>query len=159
MDKYIENSLIEDSLREIYQGWLADLASTRWVSSGSISAAECEHLGIELITGIMVSISNKGLVASVHKTLADISRRGVQAGLTPTETSSFVLSLRTHLPKLRGNNTLEEAQLLLEQAALYTFEVYVESREHLILQQRRDILELSTPVKAMTVPSLTVNLR
>lgn len=140
-------SSAEDSIREIYQGWLSNLVNSRWLTSNNITSEECEHLGIELITGFMASVINKGLVTNLLKTLTDISRRGAQAGLTPSETSIFVMSLRPYLSKICGNNSnVEEAHFLLEQAALYTFEVFAESREQLIIQQQQDMLELSTPI-------------
>ena len=80
--------------------------------------------------------------------------RGLQ-GFTPSETASFVFSLKSPLfSALRKseNNAAElvenmlSADLLLDNLGLYTTEVYQRSREEVIRRQQEEMLELSTPV-------------
>ncbi|HET7470223.1 MAG TPA: STAS domain-containing protein [Gemmatimonadales bacterium] len=94
--------------------------------------------------------------AAVRDMLGGISRtRGIQ-GFTPSETATFVLSLkpalfsriRDELGKDAGAlfEELRRADELLDRLGLYTTEVYQKNREQVILRQQQDMLELSTPV-------------
>jgi rsbT co-antagonist protein RsbR len=94
--------------------------------------------------------------APVRDMLGGISRtRGIQ-GFTPSETATFVLSLKPALfSKIRDDlgkeptglfEELRRVDELLDRLGLYTTEVYQKSREEVILRQQQDMLELSTPV-------------
>jgi rsbT co-antagonist protein RsbR len=77
-------------------------------------------------------------------------------GFTPSETATFVFSLKPPLfSALRksGENdpvtlvdNMVTADLLLDKLGLYTTEVYQRSREEVIRRQQEEMLELSTPV-------------
>lgn len=94
--------------------------------------------------------------APVREALGGISRSGVQQGLTPSETATAVLSLKKPVfARIREEtdgdldvfaDTLWEATQLLDRLALYTTEVFQQTRESMILRQQEDLLELSTPV-------------
>ena len=81
--------------------------------------------------------------------------RGLQ-GFTPSETATFVFSLKqplfSALRKSGGNDPAElvenmwAADLLLDKLGLYTTEAYQQSREEVIRRQQEEMLELSTPV-------------
>jgi rsbT co-antagonist protein RsbR len=88
--------------------------------------------------------------------LGGISRtRGIQ-GFTPSETATFVFSLKPALfTRIRDElgkdasalfEELRRADELLDRLGLYTTEVHQKSREEVILRQQQDMLELSTPV-------------
>jgi rsbT co-antagonist protein RsbR len=77
-------------------------------------------------------------------------------GFTPSETATFVFSLKQSLfsalrksgendPVALVDNMLS-ADLLLDKLGLYTTEVYQRSREEVIRRQQEEMLELSTPV-------------
>ena len=77
-------------------------------------------------------------------------------GFTPSETATFVFSLKQPLfsalrksgendPVALVNNMLT-ADLLLDKLGLYTTEVYQRSRDEVIRRQQEEMLELSTPV-------------
>ena len=88
--------------------------------------------------------------------LANLSRsRGLQ-GFSPSETASFVFSLKKPLfARLRREFSKDAGALaeetwaateLLDKLGLYTTEVYQKSREEVIARQQQEMLELSTPV-------------
>jgi len=91
----------------------------------------------------------------VREFLTQLSRsRGVQ-GFTPSETATFVLSLKQPLfRRLRAQHKNADAMaddywnatVLLDRLALYTTEVYQQGREEIIRRQQEEMLELSTPV-------------
>jgi rsbT co-antagonist protein RsbR len=76
-------------------------------------------------------------------------------GFSPTETATFVMSLKeplfTRLQKESKNPEtlippLLAASGILDQLALYTTEVYQKGRDEIIMSQQREMLDLSTPV-------------
>jgi rsbT co-antagonist protein RsbR len=81
--------------------------------------------------------------------------RGLQ-GFTPSETATFVFSLKEPLfSALRKSDDSDPVELvenmlaadfLLDKLGLYTTEVYQQSREQVIRRQQDEMLELSTPV-------------
>lgn len=94
--------------------------------------------------------------ADAKELLGELSRSRAQAGFTPTETATFVFSLKQPLfallrGELKGDaEALAEetwrATVLLDKLGLYTTEIYQQSREEIIARQQRELLELSTPV-------------
>lgn len=92
----------------------------------------------------------------VREFLQTLSQSRARQGFTPTETATFVFSLKEPLfdrvQREHGNNAeqtgvlLWQASTILDKLGLYTAEVYQRMREELIARQQRDMLELSTPV-------------
>jgi rsbT co-antagonist protein RsbR len=92
----------------------------------------------------------------VRASLSDLSKNRAHAGFSPSETATFVFSLkealfaalrRTHAadPKLLNEETLL-ASSVLDRLGLVTMEAHQRGREQVILRQQQELLELSTPV-------------
>jgi rsbT co-antagonist protein RsbR len=93
--------------------------------------------------------------APVREMLGDLSRSRSLQGFTPSETATFVFSMKRPLfarlrKEVRGVEALADETWtvteLLDGLGLYTTEVYQKAREELILRQQQDMMELSTPV-------------
>jgi rsbT co-antagonist protein RsbR len=93
--------------------------------------------------------------AEVKRGLDELSRSRAAAGFSPSETATFVFSLKQPLfARLSGEikdvealwQELWSATALLDRLGLYTTEAYQKSRESVIDRQQRELLELSTPV-------------
>jgi rsbT co-antagonist protein RsbR len=94
--------------------------------------------------------------ASVRQLLEEISRSRALQGFTPTETATFVLSIKkplfVQLRDLAGTDAsalaaeLWTTTELIDALGLYTTEVFLKTREELIRRQQEEMLELSTPV-------------
>ncbi|CAN5877361.1 STAS domain-containing protein [soil metagenome] len=92
----------------------------------------------------------------VRDLLEDISRVRAANGFSPSETVSFVFSLKQPLfeamrQEYGGDNgaladEMSSAGRLLDQLGLHTIEAYQKNREAVILRQQEEMLELSTPV-------------
>jgi rsbT co-antagonist protein RsbR len=88
--------------------------------------------------------------------LGTISRSRAVQGFTPSETATFVLSLKQPLfvrfrKQLEGDpaalaDALWMSTVILDKLALYTTEVFLKNREDVIYRQQQELLELSTPV-------------
>ena len=92
----------------------------------------------------------------VRDFLEGLSRSRAQQGFSPTETATFVLSLKEPLfTRLRDElgqdagalgDELWITSVVLDRLGLFTTEAYQKSREAVIQNQQRELLELSTPV-------------
>jgi rsbT co-antagonist protein RsbR len=94
--------------------------------------------------------------APLRELLDEISTERARQGYSPTETATFVFSLKEPLfARLRtrfakdasavADSTWEVTQLL-DALGLFTVEVYQKGREQVIAKQQEEMLELSTPV-------------
>jgi rsbT co-antagonist protein RsbR len=91
----------------------------------------------------------------VRERLGTLSRSRALQGFSPSETASFVFSLKQPIfmqirACTRDAERLAEetwvAIMLLDGLGLYTTEVYQKGREEVIARQQQEMLELSTPV-------------
>jgi rsbT co-antagonist protein RsbR len=92
----------------------------------------------------------------VRDMLGDLSRSRAAQGFSPSETATFVFSLKQPLFDLLRQeydgqaaalaDELWTASSALDRLGLYTTEVYQKGREEIILRQQQETLELSTPV-------------
>jgi rsbT co-antagonist protein RsbR len=106
--------------------------------------------------------------AKMRDMLTSLSAARARQGSTPSETATFILSFKEPLfARLReeyrsdGEGLGREswtATRLLDKLGLFTTEVYQRTREDMIERQRRDLLELSTPVVALWEGVLAVPL-
>jgi rsbT co-antagonist protein RsbR len=86
--------------------------------------------------------------------LSSLSRSRARQGFTPTETATFVFSLKQPIYDLlrreqKGEQLTETswaATTVLDALGLYTTETYQKGREEIIARQQQELLELSTPV-------------
>jgi rsbT co-antagonist protein RsbR len=88
--------------------------------------------------------------------LGELSRSRAQQGFSPTETATFIFSLKQPLFNALNRDkgvsaeqiaaTVWTITLLLDELGLYTLEIFQKSREEVIVRQQREIAELSTPV-------------
>src|SRR5215471_4872780 len=94
--------------------------------------------------------------SDVRGLLEQISRSRAVLGFSPSETATFVFSLKQPLFQLlrtelsRDGAALADetwrATVLLDRLGLFTTEVHQKSREEVIARQQEEMLELSTPV-------------
>jgi rsbT co-antagonist protein RsbR len=92
----------------------------------------------------------------VRNQLAEVSAGRAQKGFSPSETATFVFSLKQPLfDRLRQElgsdvqalaDEIWRATVLLDSLGLYTTEIYQKGREQVISRQQEELLELSTPV-------------
>ena len=94
--------------------------------------------------------------ANTRQFLEDVSVSRAQQGYSPSETATFVFSLKGPLfDAIRGRlardpeaavSAIVETSRLLDALGLFTTEVYQRGREQIIVRQQQELLELSTPV-------------
>jgi rsbT co-antagonist protein RsbR len=92
----------------------------------------------------------------VKEHIAEVTRSRAEQGFSPSETATFVFSLKQPLFDLAqqraGQDSKKLAEMLwdltvlLDKLGLYTTEAYQETRESVIMRQQQELMELSTPV-------------
>lgn len=131
---------------------------------------------MDLITDIDLERESRELLALIQRALADgdgagfetprwepvrdflrgLSRSRAELGFTPSETATFVFSLKQPLLARLSQEFGDDAQglievvwettTLLDSLGLLTTEEYQKGREAVIARQQRELIELSTPV-------------
>ncbi len=142
--------------------WRELLAEAGATGGGRIKDAELQKqcrdflaaLGAGL-TGGAATVGDEHF-ANARALLDEVSRSRATQGFSPTETATFVFSLKEPLfEQLRGEigddavaiaNVAWEMSRIVDQLGLYTMEVYQRSREEVVRRQQEEIAELSTPV-------------
>jgi rsbT co-antagonist protein RsbR len=155
-------SLVADNEQTIFPEWLdlqkkAGTLKTGRITEGELTAQSREFL--HLLRDGLAKGGNDAANAAygpAREMLGNLSRSRALQGFSPTETATFIFSLKQPLfNALNRDKTLSPAQvaqitwsttLLLDELGLFTLEVFQKSREEVILRQQREIAELSTPV-------------
>jgi rsbT co-antagonist protein RsbR len=147
---------------EINANWLkemnsavrrSDLLSERQLQSECKEVLSALNEGVS--SGDLVHLENKSW-EHTKELLQSISASRAQSGFSPSETATYILSLKRPIfeviRKELGNkpdelfNEIWTANLLIDKLALLTSEAFQLTREQLIARQQQDMLELSTPV-------------
>ncbi|MBR2817232.1 MAG: STAS domain-containing protein [Reyranella sp.] len=149
--------LITDGEAEILADWLRTFAT----GETRISEQEAKAQGKDLLhaLGKAVADGNVADIGSpdydeVRDLLTGFSRSRALQGFSPSETATFVFSLKQPLfERIRSTADVMTAadQLwamssLLDQLGMFTVEAFQKTRDELIMRQREEIEELSTPV-------------
>ena len=124
--------------------------------------AEQRTVSRDFLAGMAEAIGDGGNLdvhgeawSRVRDQLADLSAARARQGYSPSQTATFVFSLKQPLfARIRAEVTdaaaladhFWAATLLIDSLGLFTTEAYQKSREEVISRQQRELLELSTPV-------------
>jgi rsbT co-antagonist protein RsbR len=146
---------------QILKEWVAEqleVARPEGLTESALREQTQRFLGLlrEAVQSGEVSDITGPAWAGVRDLLAELSQSRAAAGAKPSETATFVLSLKRPLfARLRQEvgrdaDTLADeiwtATTLLDKLGLHTTEVYLRGREEIIRNQQHEMLELSTPV-------------
>jgi len=155
--------LIEQNADALLKDWVSEQerATTRrasLLSSEDLQADSREFLGLlreTLRTTGPDDLEGPGW-SNVRDHLQQLSRRRAEDGFSPSETATFVFSLKQPLFALLGDElrsdpqaltrAIWEATLLLDGLGLLTTEESQRAREAVIARQQHELMELSTPV-------------
>ncbi len=157
----IISRVLEQHEDALLSDWLAEQHATT-VRAGRIKDSELRQQCSEFLHLLRVATkSSEGRALegqawdALKVLLENVSRsRGTQ-GFTPTETATFVFSLKKPLfarlrRELDDADALHEvtwrATELLDGLGLFTTEAHQKAREEVIARQQEEMLELSTPV-------------
>lgn len=141
---------------------LADWTRTATAGDSRITAQEAQGQGRDLLHALGKAVAGGNIndirgpeFSEVRDILATFSRSRALQGFSPSETATFVFSLKQALFERITSSTGDARQvtdqvwalnLLLDKLGLFTVEIFQKTREELIERQREEIEELSTPV-------------
>ena len=155
-------ALIEKHHQALLSGWLAALqrhGRTRGGRSDAVIVDQArqfiDQLRRSTATGQFDDITTPEW-APMRELLEDVSRAMVADGSSPSETATFVFSVKEPLfEMLRHELGTDAAQIaaqtwtvtrLIDRLGLFTVECHTRTREDMIGRQQQELLELSTPV-------------
>ena len=153
---------IRNHEKDLLADWMKEQLSAKTSRGDLIKESELREQSRAFLSGIQAASQKGGIEdlegpawSDVKQQLTELSRSRALAGFSPSETATFVFSLKQPLfSRLRSEvknaedlgEEMWNATLLLDKLGLYTTEVYQKSREEVIDRQQRELLELSTPV-------------
>jgi rsbT co-antagonist protein RsbR len=156
------SQIVQEHQAEIGAEWVAQLEGLT-VRSNVVSKEQlrkhCQQFLAAFATatrgGEMQNIEHRSW-DEVRDLLSEISSTRARGGSTPSETATFIFSLKQPLfSYLNAGFAGDPAGLanaswligtLLDQLGLYTIEVFQRARDQIIVRQQQELLELSTPV-------------
>jgi rsbT co-antagonist protein RsbR len=149
-----EEGILVEWMRE----QMADLRRSNLVNDDELRAQSSEFLLLfrkAVQRGALDDVNGREW-DDVRRMLEDLSRARALRGMTPSQTATFVFSLKQPLFTRIRHEFANDAErlasvtwtmsLLLDRLGLFTTEVFQKGREELINRQQQEMLELSTPV-------------
>jgi len=156
-------ALLADQQQELLGEWLAEQTASGVRRDDLISEAETREQSAEFLR-LLAEAARGGNLNDIRASnwsrvvelLSSLSRRRALQGFTPSQTATFVFSLKRPLfDRLSRSlstdgtalaNEIWSVTLLLDQLGLRTIEAFQKAREEVIVRQQEEMLELSTPV-------------
>jgi rsbT co-antagonist protein RsbR len=155
--------LLEKHQSKLLASWLERQLGSGSLRSGQIGEDELKEQSQkflrEFIAGLKSAPADDITEQSwrqVRELLSEFSRSRALQGFTPSETATFIFSLKEPLFTLLREEIKADAQALgeaiwtatklIDKFGLFTAEIYQQSRDEIIKRQARELLELSTPV-------------
>ena len=156
------SDILRKSEKNLLERWTNVQMKAEGMRKDLINEQELKAQSADFLQRFNTAVSQGDLVnikstawAPVLELLTELSRQRGRMGFTPTETALFVFSLKTPVAEsLRSEikDTAEQLEQttavsdLLDKLGLFTTEMFLKSREEVIVRQQEDMLELSTPV-------------
>jgi rsbT co-antagonist protein RsbR len=156
----VVGQLVQKNEQQILDHWLTLQLSATTLRADLIKERELREQSREFLQHFAAATStdSQNLESPAWKPLKDllagISRTRAAQGFTPSETATFVFSLKQPIFDVLRRDSKDGAvaeqlwavSTLLDKLGLYTTEVYQQNREAVIKRQQEELLELSTPV-------------
>jgi rsbT co-antagonist protein RsbR len=146
-------------MESLLAGWLAVLQARGSRVMQLLTQVERERLCRQILEELEAALASAEGAESSHlqalnRTLADLSANFAERGLSPSETATFVFSLKeVYFARLRERHQGAELadktwrlSSLIDTLGLHTFESFSIARERLVKSQAQAIADLSTPV-------------
>jgi rsbT co-antagonist protein RsbR len=157
------SAIVKNHGAEILSDWVREQSAVQSRRGASLKESELREQSSEFLELLKSTLARTQEVdvdsppwRGVREMLDNLSKSRVVMGFSPSETASFIFSLKRPLFAFLRRDLSGDAQSLadatwattelLDVLGLYTSEVYQKSREEVIHRQQQEMLELSTPV-------------
>ena len=123
------------------------------IKDETLKSQSSEFLG--LLAAAMASGDRGAAWAPLNEFLTELSRSRAVLGFSPSETATFIFSLKQPLFQVLRKSHTDPAKLaddiwtstqVLDRLGLQTTESFLTTREQMINRQQQEMMELSTPV-------------
>jgi rsbT co-antagonist protein RsbR len=156
------SQLIQEHQADIGAEWIAQLEAL--IVRGTSSSKEQLRNHCQQFLATFAAATRGGELENIeHRSwdevrdlMAEISATRAKSGSTPSETATFVFSLKQPLFAHLRNAFAGDADglaaaswtisTLLDKLGLFTIEVFQKTKDQIIVRQQQELLELSTPV-------------
>jgi rsbT co-antagonist protein RsbR len=154
--------VLRQQRESIAAGWLRLQERDLSLRNNLLKPGELQEQANNLLQALEPALAsgNRDITTSawepVRELVGSISRSRARQGFTPTETATFVFSLKQPLMTALRQQLKDDPELLLDETAagseildrlgLYSTETYQKGREEVIVRQQQELIELSTPV-------------
>ena len=153
-------ALLQNHMESLIDQWTAEQLRGK---SAKISRDELQQQCREFLVAVTEAAGEADIDElsqfawqNVKRLLGEISRSRTIQGFTPSETATFVFSLKKPLFELLRKELATDSDKFasqiwkttqfLDHLGLYSADVYLKTKEEVIARQQEDMLELSTPV-------------
>jgi rsbT co-antagonist protein RsbR len=146
---------------EVLNDWIALQLKSIATRRDLINEHELQRQSKDFLNAFAKAIGERGAdisgpeYAPLRELLTAVSRTRAQQGFSPSETATFIFSLKQPVFSLLGRHVKDVETLatemwtttiVLDSLGLFTTETYQKTREEVIARQQQEMLELSTPV-------------
>jgi rsbT co-antagonist protein RsbR len=154
-------TLLRDHRSELLEAWLQGQLAAPGVRTDLLSSDEMRVESDRFLTALADAVAAGSAEPDLHgpqwgpikDLLSELSRSRAMRGFTPTETATFVFSLKQPLFTQARQSAPDDAAdamwvatTLIDALGLFTTESFLRSREEIIQRQQEELMELSTPV-------------
>jgi len=156
-------TLLAKHRASVLAGWLKRLLDGGLVQSGKIKESELNENATRFLDAILIGLKTNNLTdlqspewSPARQVLEALSRSWAANGFSPSETATFLFSLKEPLFDLLRDELVKTpepltaeiwaATQLVDRLGLISIEAFVKNREEVIKRQQAELLELSTPV-------------
>ena len=157
------SNLIAKHSKSLLDEWLAHQRRSAATRSDLLSDSELAEQSKRFLAAVETGVDSGNVDdtsadawSDARELLREISRSRATQGFSPSETASFVFSLKQPVfDMLRRELAAQPQQMvdetwrmsrMLDELGLITTEAYQQTREEIIARQQQELLELSTPV-------------
>ncbi len=152
---------IADNRQALLDEWLGEQANSDTWRPDLLTKEELRQQSAEFLSLFTDALRRSSDIDDpawepIKTLLGELSRSRALKGFTPSETATFVLSLKQPLFSRFAHDSADNSSAiigqfwtltaLIDKLGLYTTEVFIQSKENLIRRQQQEMMELSTPV-------------
>jgi rsbT co-antagonist protein RsbR len=151
--------VLQKNEKLILTDWLKEQLAAGSLRSDLMKESELREQSKQFLASLQTALqrdSGDPAWAEVRELVAGFAKSRAQQGFTPSETATFVFSLKQPLfaalrqeypsnPQAQADEMWSATQIL-DRLGLHATEAYQKIREEVIGRQQRELLELSTPV-------------
>lgn len=159
----IVSAILNKNENEILNSWVNEQLQSVTLRSDLMNESELRHQSREFLN-LFREATGKGMNPDIEaplwqrvlEMLSSVSRSRALQGYSPSEMATFVFSLKQPIFNSLTDEITDDPKALsreiwnltvvLDKLGLYTVEMFIKSREEIILRQQREMIELSTPV-------------